>query len=166
MKNIDNTKKFYITNSFFFEQLINNYNPKKLYKFFFKKNQFITDTIQYTYHYYIPIVLNNHWSLVKVNIKKKKISFYDSLNNTNRNIFIFKTLKPFFDDLLKSNEDWRLSVVNVPQQNNMFDCGIYMLQYLDILISKKYCNIEADSIPYYRIKIGIELIKGEKVLSS
>jgi sentrin-specific protease 1 len=111
--------------------------------------------------YYIPIIYSNHWSLAKVNIKRKKINFYDSLDSSVRHVFIYKTLKTFFNYILKEDYEWTLNIVEVPQQNNNYDCGIYMLIFLEKLINKEYIDIFAEDIPYYRLKFGIELIEGQ-----
>ncbi len=58
--------------------------------------------------------------------------------------------------------DWSLNVVEVPQQNNRFDCGIYMLSFLENLINSEYIDILPEDIPFYRLKYGIELIRGQK----
>jgi Ulp1 family protease len=52
--------------------------------------------------------------------------------------------------------------VEVPQQNNRFDCGIYMLSFLENLINSEYIDILPEDIPFYRLKYGIELIRGQK----
>ncbi|KAL6927513.1 hypothetical protein ACO0SA_003812 [Hanseniaspora valbyensis] len=83
----------------------------------------------------IPINLNeNHWVCSMVDFRKKQIVYLDSMcNNKNRSSFIY--LERIKEYVIKQSEnkigqDFEIKHLECPQQNNGFDCGIFVLMNL------------------------------------
>ena len=80
----------------------------------------------------MPININNtHWMLVIVYPKKNIIASYDSINGNNEEV-VNNVLK-LLHFLVKKDSDeedcfkeWDFLVIDGPQQNNAFDCGVFM----------------------------------------
>ena len=130
---------------------------------------------------YIPINPGDHWLLAKVDFSQKTITFYDSLNSSNRvneynvildHIFILleydlnileeksiseekfgytdkkkrkinveklknkdkeiKDLRLFYNGLKKN--EWKMIKGDSPKQNNDYDCGVYAITNLILLV--------------------------------
>lgn len=170
----------------------------------------------------IPINLNNtHWVLVVVDLKKKKIAYYDSLPSycdTNAS-HILDYITKFFDDFLSTksndnhnfnlivdtttdrvdedttntnkveksiktkeksvcstnsnNEDnlsdthnykyntgWKRYYPDCPKQFNYSDCGVFMIKFMDYITREQIFDFSQIDMDYFRILIGVELIKG------
>lgn len=157
--------------------------------------------------------------MVVVNLKKKKISYYDSFPSDNGASQILKNISKFFDDFLatKSNENnnlnlivdtttdrvdedttntnkveksfkrkeksicsmnsnnednlsdtnndkysttWRFMCPDCPKQDNYSDCGVFMCKFMDYLIREQKFDFNHEDMKFFRILIGVELIKG------
>ena len=96
----------------------------------------------------IPICYANHWSLmtlVKIN-NIYQLFYYDSLWNDINIKHICQYIKLYLHDVKKikyNNLDVNISKLNVikvdvPQQTNNYDCGIYLLMFAEILLNN--CN--------------------------
>ncbi|XP_077171917.1 sentrin-specific protease 3 [Paroedura picta] len=82
----------------------------------------------------IPIHLEVHWSLICVEVKKKKITYLDSQRTLNRRCpkHICRYLQAEADK--KNRPDFRdgwkgIFQMNIARQNNDSDCGAFVLQY-------------------------------------
>ncbi|XP_053121488.1 sentrin-specific protease 3 [Hemicordylus capensis] len=86
----------------------------------------------------IPIHLEVHWSLICVEVKKKKITYLDSQRTLNRRCpkHICRYLEAEADK--KNRPDFRdgwkgVFQMNIARQNNDSDCGAFVLQYSKFL---------------------------------
>nr|XP_008122178.1 PREDICTED: sentrin-specific protease 3 [Anolis carolinensis] len=82
----------------------------------------------------IPIHLEVHWSLICVEVKKKKITYLDSQRTLNRRCpkHICKYLQAEADKKNRPDfrDGWRgVFQMNIARQNNDSDCGAFVLQY-------------------------------------
>ena len=106
----------------------------------------------------IPIHLTNHWILIHVHLvgKEKKIKVYDSFN-VEHPIVANKILE-FLKYLgLKA---FKISFAKCPQQNNGYDCGVFILAFAECLVNgKPISSIKQAIIPEYRKKIHNALTK-------
>jgi Ulp1 family protease len=111
--------------------------------------------------------MENHWSMMVVNINKLKMEYFDSKNNDGHGVKSFKILKCFFDDLIsinskKNNYDWCISLWNSqPIQDNNYDCGVFLCKFIECFSLNQHFDFNEKDIPYLRLLIGIELIKGK-----
>jgi len=104
----------------------------------------------------IPInVRNIHWALVYVDTEKMKINYLDSLKsmadkNCGSTILGWVT----YLDGIDPNK-WEIIYCDVPQQNNAYDCGVYVCKFAEHILrgfkvnfgSLDYINSKKTSTP-------------------
>lgn len=69
----------------------------------------------------VPVCKNNHWYYLLVDNLTKKIIQYDSLNQRQENY------GRYIIPHLRNVQRWEVTYDTMQQQNNLYDCGIYML---------------------------------------
>jgi len=119
----------------------------------------------------IPININSsHWILLIVKIEERSLFLLNSLLNFNRYdqkiINLFKMFLELDDIAL---EKWNFfilpsSSINIPQQQNLNDCGIFCIKYAEHFITKNNFEFEFSSkdIAFLRNQIKnyiLEIIK-------
>lgn len=95
----------------------------------------------------IPVHLDVHWVLVAINMNKKRISYYDSMNGGKVNRHGGKVLadvKRYLEEEHKDKKqtelpsEWRANdeglddddnELEIPQQGNGSDCGVFTCMY-------------------------------------
>ena len=92
-------------------------------------------SVKYEPDVLIPVLTNNHWTLLLVKLVEGKILHYDSLHGNH-----FKTGKAACQTMATvmqfffKNRIWEWQVVyGLPQQSNSFDCGVYVCRYIDLI---------------------------------
>ena len=166
--------KVWIPSTHFFELLTQKgagYNYDRVKKWTSKIDIFSLDKIL------IPIHLGYHWALAVVNIRLKRIEFYDSMcksrGRRQEQKYLQKWLEDEYQDKKKrtlpwEEDDWKImqSYADVPQQTNEVDCGVFVLQYANYLARR-----EADEtvgicfpftqkdIPCVRRKLALDLVR-------
>lgn len=155
MKNyaILKNKNIYVFTTFFFTKLCRDYEETiNLYP--------IIDLSKYDL-LFIPIHKNSHWTLMVYIKKYNMLEYFDSLNGK-LNINQFKKVRDFLYDLgNKSNYKISIKFINHPicsQQNNGFDCGIFICQYLKCKILEIPCIIIDTNSKNIRMKMLHEIV--------
>ncbi|KAL5983760.1 hypothetical protein ACLOJK_017851 [Asimina triloba] len=130
--------KCHFFNTFFYKKLTsgrNGYNFKAVRRWTTAKkigyNLIECDKI------FVPIHRDIHWCLAVIDIKAEKFQYLDSLKGKDNNVL--KVLARYFMDEVKdkSGNDvnvntWKQEVVDdLPEQQNGWDCGMFMLKYID-----------------------------------
>lgn len=112
----------------------------------------------------IPINVNeNHWVCAMVDFKNKKILYLDSLCNTsNRSSFMY--LERIKDYVIKQSErkigqDFELVHLPSQQQNNGFDCGIFILMNMLQLAKDIPFVLNQNDASDFRYHIANEILK-------
>lgn len=135
-----------------------------------------------------PINKNsNHWILLELNIKKKKILIYDSFPSNEQQMkqYITKNLNEYLIKYQKSKvknkkvkkqkseeqkseetnisiKDWPIEcILGKPRQRNGYDCGVFMLENLRCLILKRSINFKQNDIMKIRKRIFCEIFTQE-----
>lgn len=111
----------------------------------------------------IPInIHNSHWLFSKINLETKKITYYDSMiphESSSKQILMI--LKKFCEAFFNKN-CWELNIDwDYPQQDNCSDCGVFMLKGIHYLANGRNVEFNYCDIPYFRILITLELMKGK-----
>ena len=77
----------------------------------------------------------NHWVLAVVDLKRKVVSYYDSLPGRDENV-VRNLIRWVIDEAKnKLNEEWDITEwkeeypSDIPRQENGDDCGMFMLNY-------------------------------------
>jgi sentrin-specific protease 1 len=121
----------------------------------------------------IPICVGgNHWTMACINIRDRQFEYYDSMiwNPNHReigNIVLDKLCKYLEDDVkdkhkitLHSNR-WRRFVYSekeIPQQENGFDCGVFLCLFARSVCLDKKLDYRQDQIPQYRRILASNLL--------
>eukprot|EP01091_Cochliopodium_minus_P003156 TRINITY_DN1299_c0_g1_i7.p1 TRINITY_DN1299_c0_g1~~TRINITY_DN1299_c0_g1_i7.p1 ORF type:complete len:608 (+),score=156.06 TRINITY_DN1299_c0_g1_i7:7775-9598(+) len=125
---------------------------------------------------FVPINIENlHWTLVVIDFKKHRISYFDSLKGRNdeclSKILDFLEYKHFSPSLLdhvpkNQKENWRSlwtidQPENIPSQHNGYDCGVFVLMYALYISFKKFPHFKQSEMKKFRETIMYHIIQGK-----
>ncbi|XP_025049533.1 sentrin-specific protease 3 [Alligator sinensis] len=110
----------------------------------------------------VPIHLEVHWSLVAVDVRGQRITYFDSQRTLNRRCpkHICRYLQAEADkkDRPDFRDGWRGSFkMNVARQNNDSDCGAFVLQYCKFLALGLPFSFTQQDMPKLRRQMYKEL---------
>ena len=112
----------------------------------------------------IPIYKDDHWSLVKVSIKDKKLEYYDSIVARRHTSNALRILKKFFDLYFerkgKEGQFQKETVDNAPEQHNLYDCGPFMCQNAEKAARGVFVNSKQSEMARVRRQMMIEIFQG------
>jgi Ulp1 family protease len=123
----------------------------------------------------VPVNFNcSHWFLLEINMGAQSIKIYDSLMGTTpTSTYIEGILRYLKEEAIDKlgcalDELWpggwsHEVVVNVPQQNNTTDCGVFMLSFAEKVVFDLDFFVDAANADDYRKKIGVDLMLGQLV---
>ncbi|KAK4052041.1 hypothetical protein OIV83_002335 [Microbotryomycetes sp. JL201] len=126
-------KKVHCFNSFFYNGLSSG-GHKKVKRWTKRVDLFSKDIV------IVPINHGNaHWVCSAINIRDKRIEYYDSLNGSNP--AVYKRLRDYIaeEHRVKKGKELDLSEWvdyrddDVPQQANSSDCGVFTAQFMECL---------------------------------
>ena len=114
-----------------------------------------------------------HWCCGCINIRDKKIEYYDSMNGSALQFFriIKQYLKDEHIDKLKLNhikyllniQEWKIdnnNNNNYPQQKNGYDCGVFASKCADWISDDMYPDYSQSDMQYFRKRMILEIING------
>ncbi|KAI8549297.1 hypothetical protein RHMOL_Rhmol06G0014800 [Rhododendron molle] len=95
-----------------------------------------------TFVLFLPIFLATceHWFCVVINLVEKRIDVLDSMNQKSeeKTIAIAEVVAALFSVLKRTHDrmeypwtNWVIKQADVPQQNNLVDCGFYTLRFME-----------------------------------
>jgi sentrin-specific protease 1 len=111
----------------------------------------------------VPICFNYHWTLAIIDMGKKEIKHFDSLNGFNKECLevLLDYLQNEIDQkapILKSVK-WKLTKAkHFPQQLNNHDCGVFICKYADHLSLNQKMSFNQTQMPLFRKAIMWEII--------
>jgi hypothetical protein len=106
---------------------------------------------------------NTHWILYYGNLNFQKHFILDSLGFRN-NVEYVKILISNLNDFYKngmSNWKWDFSL-EYPKQNNSYDCGVFVMKYLEYLALNKKFDFNQEKMLTFRKEILLKIIKFTK----
>jgi Ulp1 family protease len=135
-----------------------------------------------------------HWSLVLIDLNKRTMIYYDSLNWNGKKYM--KTLAHLFTIYLnkyKSDDEGNrtLSTINaggvidltsseysddmndpwdykfaqdIPRQENTYDCGVFLCKYIEYLSRGEQITFTQQDMNYFRLLITTELLEGKLMI--
>lgn len=107
-------------------------------------------------------VNNNHWTLLAVDLTKRSLRYFDSLNNK-APLAKIDTIRQHLIKIAKeeqvtlSEKDFRLICEECPQQENGSDCGVFVLMAVDHLVQNKPLSYSGQDAPFMRLKVLSDL---------
>ncbi|CAH9129781.1 unnamed protein product [Cuscuta epithymum] len=158
--------KCHFFNTFFYKKLISGktgYNYQSVRRWTSKRKLgyciFECDKI------FVPVHKEIHWCLAVINRKDKKFQYLDSLRGSDSNVL--KALARYYVDEVKdkSGEDidvnsWdRELVEDLPEQQNGFDCGMFMIKYADFYSRNIGLCFNQEHMPYFRVRTAKEILR-------
>jgi hypothetical protein len=115
---------------------------------------------------FIPMhINNNHWILAVIDMPNHQILQYDSHNSNNEiHHTLLEPLKRWVSDQSGHSIDassWPIIAQRTPQQQNGFDCGVFLLIILRRLINNQPLNFTQADIPNTRRQIVADIIHNQ-----
>ncbi|XP_013742927.2 ubiquitin-like-specific protease ESD4 isoform X2 [Brassica napus] len=114
---------------------------------------------------FVPIHRSVHWTLAVINNRDRKFLYLDSLNGVDSKIL--NALAKYLGDEAKekSGKDidvssWDMEFVeDLPQQQNGYDCGMFMLKYIDFFSRGLGICFSQEHMPYFRLRTAKEILR-------
>ncbi|KAL0926734.1 hypothetical protein M5K25_002979 [Dendrobium thyrsiflorum] len=132
------------------------------------------ETLKRTNLLIMPIINNNHWTLLVGRLKERVWKLYDSLPNPQHKEICVTVVNELYIDLRKCFEaditKWRMNIVRgTPTQSNSFDCGMFVCKYMEKVVLKDKVDWSAykywqNDMPRYRADFAYQiLLEGERI---
>jgi len=161
--------KILFFDSYFMAQLLDEscsktFSYKNVERRTLRKNVFAREKIALP----VYVVDSCHWILLTADMMECRISVYDSLSIGGmkyaeaflrylREEAISKTGCSL--DELTNGRVWSVMHEICPQQNNSFDCGVFVCIFIECMALGLPLYITVDNVEHCREKIGVDLLK-------
>ncbi|XP_073300513.1 ubiquitin-like-specific protease ESD4 [Primulina huaijiensis] len=114
---------------------------------------------------FVPIHQEIRWCLAVINKKDETFQYLDSLKRVDSQVL--NVLARYYVDEVKekSGKDLNVSswerefVKDLPKQENVFDCGVFMLKYANFYCRDVGLCFSQQHMPYFRQRIAKEILK-------
>ncbi|GMI80108.1 EARLY IN SHORT DAYS 4 [Hibiscus trionum] len=157
--------KCHFFNTFFYKKLVNpesgyNYKAVKRWTSQRKLGYCLLDCDKI----FVPIHKEIHWCLAVINKKDQKFQYLDSLKGKDPNVM--RALAKYFVEEVKDKSgknidisSWEQEYVeDLPAQENGFDCGMFMLKYIDFYSRGLRLCFNQEHMPYFRLRTAKEIL--------
>ncbi|XP_062198455.1 ubiquitin-like-specific protease ESD4 isoform X2 [Phragmites australis] len=113
---------------------------------------------------FVPIHKEVHWCLAVINIRDKKFQYLDSLGSMDMKVL--RVLARYIVDEVKDKSgqqmdalSWKQEgVKNLPLQENAWDCGMFMLKYVDFYSRDMDLTFGQKHMRYFRRRTAKEIL--------
>ncbi|PWA83545.1 Peptidase C48, SUMO/Sentrin/Ubl1 [Artemisia annua] len=114
---------------------------------------------------FVPIHKEIHWCLAVINKKDKKFQYLDSLGGADKKVL--RALAKYITDEVKDKTGQSIDVTSweqeyvtdLPNQENGYDCGMFMIKYIDFYSRDVGLCFIQDDMPYFRKRIAKEILR-------
>mmetsp|Transcript_19417 Transcript_19417/g.45152 ORF Transcript_19417/g.45152 Transcript_19417/m.45152 type:complete len:409 (-) Transcript_19417:114-1340(-) len=116
-----------------------------------------------------PININAmHWTCGAINLRDKCFYYLDSMNQAPPSTFV-PFLRRYLNDEhqakrgkpLEGVDEWGWVPMDVPQQENGYDCGVFTCCFAECLSSDRHFNFDQSDITDMRLRIAARIILGD-----
>lgn len=114
---------------------------------------------------FIPVHKEIHWCLAVINKKDQKFQYLDSLGGTDSQCLSILA-KYYVDEVKgKTGQDidvskWEKEFVrDLPTQENGYDCGVFMIKYIDFYSRGVGLCFKQEDMPYFRRRTAKEILR-------
>ncbi|GLT79394.1 hypothetical protein SLA2020_508850 [Shorea laevis] len=157
--------KCHFFNTFFYKKLVgeNGYNYKAVKRWTSERKlgYFLIDCDKI----FVPIHKEVHWCLAVINKKDQKLQYLDSLKG--KDTKVLNALERYFVEEVKDKcgkdidiSSWEHEYVeDLPEQLNGFDCGVFMLKYMDFYSRGCGLCFNQEHMPYFRLRTAKEILR-------
>jgi Ulp1 family protease len=109
---------------------------------------------------------SKHWCLITIDIPLKMLSYYDSIGNWQFGRKAATYLKNYLSEYANWHKktflfsDWQEENIRVPQQNNQYDCGVFMCIFAEAVMKQEALpeHLLPEEIWFFRKKMFTHLI--------
>uniref|UniRef100_A0A0E0JIA8 Ubiquitin-like protease family profile domain-containing protein n=1 Tax=Oryza punctata TaxID=4537 RepID=A0A0E0JIA8_ORYPU len=155
--------KCHFFNTFFYKKLITGGYDYKSVRRWTTKRKLGYSLIECD-KIFVPIHKEVHWCLAVINIRDKKFQFLDSLGSMDMKAL--RTLARYLVDEVKDKSgqhidalSWKQEgVKNLPLQENGWDCGMFMLKYIDFYSRDMDLTFGQKHMNYFRKRTAREIL--------
>ncbi|KAH0992938.1 hypothetical protein GBA52_004421 [Prunus armeniaca] len=158
--------KCHFFNTFFYKKLIggkSNYDYKSVRRWTTQKK--LGYSLIDCDKIFVPIHKEIHWCLAVINKAEEKLQYLDSLKG--RDTQVMNRLAKYYVDEVKDKcgkdinlSSWKLEYVeDLPEQENGFDCGMFMIKYADFYSRGLDLCFKQEHMPYFRLRTAKEILK-------
>ncbi|KAI3979023.1 hypothetical protein MKX01_016198 [Papaver californicum] len=114
---------------------------------------------------FVPIHQKIHWCLAVINKKEEKFQYLDSLKGMDTDVL--ENLARYFVEEVKDKSakdidvsSWKREYVkNLPEQENGWDCGMFMIKYSDFYSRGLGLCFNQEHMPYFRRRTASEILR-------
>ncbi|XP_050372334.1 ubiquitin-like-specific protease ESD4 [Argentina anserina] len=114
---------------------------------------------------FVPIHKEIHWCLAVINKADQKFQYLDSLGG--RDAKVMQHLARYYVDEVKDKcgkdidvSFWEFECVeDLPEQENGFDCGVFMIKYADFYSRGLDLCFHQKHMPYFRLRTAKEILQ-------
>ncbi|CAD6231390.1 unnamed protein product [Miscanthus lutarioriparius] len=155
--------KCHFFNTFFYKKLISSGYDYKAVRRWTTKRKLGYSLIDCD-KIFVPIHKEVHWCLAVINIRDKKFQYLDSLGGMDKKVL--SNLARYIVDEVKDKSGQQMDVLswkqegveNLPLQMNGWDCGMFMLKYIDFYSRDMDLTFGQKQMHYFRRRIAKEIL--------
>ncbi|WVZ71181.1 hypothetical protein U9M48_019797 [Paspalum notatum var. saurae] len=155
--------KCHFFNTFFYKKLISGSYDYKAVRRWTTKRKLGYSLIECD-KIFVPIHKEVHWCLAVINIREKKFQYLDSLGSMDMKVL--RTLARYIVDEVKDKSgqqidalSWKQEgVKHLPLQENGWDCGMFMLKYIDFYSRDMDLSFGQKHMCYFRRRTAREIL--------
>jgi len=114
---------------------------------------------------FVPVHKDVHWCLAIINMKENTFQYLDSLGGTDHNVlnmlarYIAEEVKDKSNKVIDTSS-WHEEIVDdIPLQQNGWDCGMFMLKYIDFHSRGLNLSFSQKDMEYFRKRTAKEILK-------
>ncbi|CAN6300952.1 unnamed protein product [Urochloa humidicola] len=114
---------------------------------------------------FVPVHKDVHWCLAIINMKENTFRYLDSLGGMDHNVpnilarYIAEEVKDKSNRIIDTSL-WRGDIVDdIPLQQNGWDCGMFMLKYIDFHSRGLDLSFSQEHMKYFRMRTAKEILK-------
>ena len=111
----------------------------------------------------IPVHKQAHWTLAYINVKQRRLEYYDSLfGNWSATSLLREYLKGELGSNYKESEwsDYNEAREMCPVQKNGYDCGVFLCKTAEVICRGGTLSYTQKDIPDIRVLMQADLLKG------
>ncbi|XP_019055659.1 PREDICTED: uncharacterized protein LOC104611445 isoform X5 [Nelumbo nucifera] len=116
---------------------------------------------------FIPLCVDSHWFIYVINLRDKRVEVLNSLPMSGFTVELnyLSRMKETCNEIMSSLSgrpmaitEWPVLIPELPIQKANYDCGIFMICYMEYWDGRLMKSFAQDDIPYLRMKIIADLL--------
>ncbi|KAF8721071.1 hypothetical protein HU200_023486 [Digitaria exilis] len=155
--------KCHFFNTFFYKKLAKNGYDYKSVKRWTTRRKLGYELIDCD-KIFVPVHKDVHWCLAIINMKENTFQYLDSLGGMDHNVT--NILARYITEEVKEKSSkaidarlWREEIVDIPLQQNGWDCGMFMLKYIDFHSRGLSLDFSQVNMEYFRMRTAKEILR-------